>query len=370
VLDDVEQVRRGALAADARVHAPSALAHAEKLRREAEAAFEDDDVAGSQILADHALAAYAHAHALSRVARADMAARAAEADLTKSRTELASLEADQARESAELDALELRIKVVRDAQAIVPSGPADPAREKARLAAARALTLQARLLCGAARLLLAEPRDVVDPKAKPAPTAPPGPGVATPAELGKDLEAATAAVTKLEAELATSPAAAPIDSATRARAGCLSALTAVRRAGTSVTRAPGAGDALLAQLSATRQLSPGRDDRGVVVTLRNAFRGDALAPTFEQTLGELGRIAAAHPRFPLVVVVHDAEAAARARPGAQARADAAARALKASGATRVETVLAGGAAPVVDPGGADRARNARLEVVFVTPETF
>jgi hypothetical protein len=32
--------------------------------------------------------------------------------------------------------------------------------------------------------------------------------------------------------------------------------------------------------------------------------------------------------------------------------------------------MAGTAAPLVDPGGSDRARNARLEIVFVTPESF
>ena len=33
-------------------------------------------------------------------------------------------------------------------------------------------------------------------------------------------------------------------------------------------------------------------------------------------------------------------------------------------------ILAGNAAPVVDPAGAEKARNARVEIVFVTPETF
>ena len=45
-------------------------------------------------------------------------------------------------------------------------------------------------------------------------------------------------------------------------------------------------------------------------------------------------------------------------------------ALKAERAPRVESVLAGVVSPVVDPESADRARNARVEVVFVTPETF
>jgi hypothetical protein len=359
-LGAADQAGKSALAADARVHAPSAVAHAEKLRRDAEAAFAAGDQTGAQFLAEHAVAAYAHAHALARMARAQTATRAAEAELSRSQSELTALDADQAREATELDALETRIKVVRDAQAVVPSGPADPAREKARLAAARNLALQGRLLCGAARLLLAD-------RKLPAPPAAGAAGKAGPDNLAADVEAATVALGKLDAELAGAPAAAPIDQATRARAACLAALTAVRRAQTPVSRAPGAGDALLAELGAMSGMSPARDDRGVVVTLRGAFRGDALTPGAQKALGDLGRVAAAHPGFPVVVVVHDAEGKGA---GGQVRADAASSALRGAGAARTDAVLAGTAAPLVDPAGSDRSRNARLEVVFVTPESF
>jgi outer membrane protein OmpA-like peptidoglycan-associated protein len=369
VLDQVEAVRRGPAAIEAKQHAAGAFAHAEKLRGEAEQAAANDDLAGAQILGERAIAAYAHAHVLARVARAEAAAGAAEGELAASEKELAALTADQSRVAAELDALDLRIKVARDAHPIIPSGPADPGREKARLAAARALALQARLLCGAARLLAAE-------SAAGRPSSPSAPGsaapesAASPESLQADIESANAAVGKVDADLAGEPAAAPIDAATRARAGCLSVLTRVRRAATPVSRAPGAGDALLAALSAAGMSAPSRDDRGVVVTLRGIFDKDKLSKAGEPQVTDLGKVAAAHPAFPVVVVVHQDKQPPKDDASSRAQGEAVAGALKAAKAARVEVVHAGSSAPVVDPAGKDKSRNARIEIVFVTPEAF
>jgi hypothetical protein len=367
VLGEVDAVRRGAAATEASSLAPGAFAAAEKIRKEANAAFTAGDTAGSQILGERALAAYAHAQALARIARAEAGADAAQLSLASSKKDLGSLDADQARLAAEADAFELKVRVARDAQPIEPSGRANPEREQARTAAAKALALQARLLCGAARLLQSTP---------------PAAGAATaqgagPAPEPKQLEEATAAVTKVEAQLADgakSPAGpAPIDEATRARAGCLAALTAIRRAATPVTRAPGAGDALLSELSAMGTLAPSRDDRGVFVAFRGIFDGrGALLPAASARLAEIGKIAAAHPSFPVEIIVHNEKpVATRDEAGQRARGDAVAKAIAdtARGA-RIETIVAGNAAPVVDPAGADRARNSRVEIVFVTPETF
>ncbi|WP_437572053.1 hypothetical protein [Sorangium sp. So ce542] len=421
VLDELDHVRAGAAAAESKRYAPGAFARAEKLRGDALAALDEKDRAGAQILGEHAVAAHAHAHAISRVARAEAAEAEAKAQRSTGEASLAGLEAEQARVAAEVDALDMRIKVARDAQPVVPSGKADADREKARLAAARSLALQARLLCGAARLLTASappgnpqpdgtqpsaaPSDGVPPGGAQPSAAPPGgvqpsaappggaqpsaapPGVAQPgsASLAAQLDEATAAIKKLDADLAEAGVAgraipAPIDQASRARAGCLAALTAARRAATPVTRAPGAGDALLAELSAAGTWSPVRDDRGIVVTLRGLFAGNALTKTGEARLRDLSRVAAAHPAFPVAVVVHtDREISAREEPAWAARADAVVRALDpAQGASaaaappapRIAPFLAGSASPVVDPGGSERGRNARVEIVFVTPETL
>lgn len=367
VLSEVDAVRGGASASEASNFAPGAYAAAEKLRKEANAAFAAGDTSGAQITGEHALAAYAHAQALSRIARALAGADAAQASLAASKKDFGGLDAEQARVAAEADALELKVRVARDAQPIQPSGRADPERERARTAAAKALALQARLLCAAARLLQSAP---------PRPDAAPGAG---PVPDPKQLEEAGAALAKVEAQLGVGegvkPGAglAPIDEATRARAGCLAALTAIRRAATSVTVAPGAGDALLTELSAMGTLAPSRDDRGVFVAFRGVFDGrGALVPAAAARLAELGKIAAAHPTFPVEVIVHDEKPVAAKDEAAQrARGEAVAKAIAdtARGA-RIATILAGNAAPVVDPAGADRARNARVEIVFVTPETF
>ncbi|WP_437898184.1 hypothetical protein [Sorangium sp. So ce124] len=421
VLDDLEHVRAGAVAAESKRYAPGAFARAEKLRGDALAALESEDRSGAQILGEQAIAAHAHAHALSRVARAEAAETEAKAQRSAGEASLAGIEAEQSRVAAEVDALDMRTKVARDAQPVVPSGKADADREKARLAAARSLALQARLLCGAARLLIAPaPPDGAQPAsagpagAQPAAATPAGaqPAAATPAgaqpaaaspagaqpataslagaqpgsaELAAQLEGATAAIKKLDAELAeasgsTRAIPAPIDQASRARAGCLAALTAARRAATPVTRAPGAGDALLAELSAAGTWSPVRDDRGIVVTLRGLFAGNALTKAGEARLHDLALVAAAHPSFPVAVVVHtDRELSAREEPAWAARADAVVRALGpargavAAGAPASPSIapfLAGSASPVVDPGGSERARNARVEIIFVTPETL
>ncbi len=135
------------------------------------------------------------------------------------------------------------------------------------------------------------------------------------------------------------------------------------------------GDALLAEISATGKLDPARDDRGVVVTLRGVFGGGGpgLTPAGEARLVDLGKIAAAHASFPVEVVLHtDKPLSASEEPAQHARAEAATRALLkgAGGAVRALPLVAGNRAPVADPAGPERARNARLEIVFVTPEGF
>jgi hypothetical protein len=192
---------------------------------------------------------------------------------------------------------------------------------------------------------------------------------ASGAALTDALAASTAELDKLDVALSAS-GAAPIDGATRARAGCLAVLTKLRRSSTPISRAPGAGDALLAELSRA-SWSPSRDDRGVFVTLRGIFSGGALTAAGEARVAELGRVAAAHPDFPVAVVLHqDSEPTQAQKATSNARAEALVRTLKLARVTVVEAVQAGAVAPVVDPNGSDRARNARVEIVFIVPESF
>jgi outer membrane protein OmpA-like peptidoglycan-associated protein len=148
----------------------------------------------------------------------------------------------------------------------------------------------------------------------------------------------------------------------------LKELTLARRPATQKNPAAGVADALLAELSAS-SLLPFRDDRGVVVTLRALFNAkDQLNREAESQLDTLGKVAKAHPEFPLLAVVHVARGNASTRDAAQAAAIA--DALRKSGAPQVAAETAGSTLPILDPahpGASDR--NARIEVVFVAPSS-
>jgi outer membrane protein OmpA-like peptidoglycan-associated protein len=122
---------------------------------------------------------------------------------------------------------------------------------------------------------------------------------------------------------------------------------------------------LLTELSAAK-MAPSRDERGVIVTLRDAFRGDGIASSTEASLQKLGQVARQHPETPLLVVAHSARGGASSAHDT-ARAAAAADILRGAGAPRVASIGAGGVQPVVPTAtrGAS-GRNERLEVVFVT----
>ena len=349
---DVERTRATLAGHDAQTLAPQAFAEAdEALRAAKDASLKGDDVA-ADLEGERAIAGYQHATAVARLARAKQDEIAATGALGQAVEQTQRYTAARKSAEREADDLDKQLKIARETQSPAASGTADPERERARLVAAQSLTTQARLLCSAARL--------VSDKA---------PGLAE----------AEAAVTDLEKKLESGPRPAPIDLAGRARAGCLSALTKARRAGTPDNDP---ADALLGELSRSRvalvdpsqgavskgtDLAPSRDERGVVVTVRSLFQGDALSKGGEDTLKELGRVAAAHPGFAVQVVVHSATPPSAADAAAdKKRGETVTKALAEGGAKRTQLELAGARAPVFDPADAKRrAQNARFEIVFV-----
>ncbi len=340
VMSQADAVEHTPAAAEAQKLAPQAFAHAQKLRQEAEHAYQDDDVSGAQILGEQSIAAYTHAFVLARLAKAGARLDNAQAQLDKAGKSLHALDEKEKRVAAEADDLEMRAKVAQDALPLVPNTPASPAREKARLAAARSMAVEARLLCVSTRLL---------------------------GQSSKDLQGALSKLDALDTRLSKKPSPAPIDDAIALRSQCLDLLGKARRPATRKAPAAGVTDALLTELSKTGELYPFRDDRGVVVTLRGLFRGgDQLDKPAQKTLGLLGRVAKAHAAFPVLVVVHSASGAPSARD--QKRGEAVAKALEAAGAAKVEVQRAGGAEPLVEPArrGA-AARNQRIEIVFISP---
>jgi outer membrane protein OmpA-like peptidoglycan-associated protein len=340
VLSEVEAVEKSPAAAESRQLAPQAHAHAEQLRRRADQAFEAGDRAAAQVLGEHALAAYTHAFVLARLAKAENELTRARQALAKAETELTGLDEQQKRITVEADDLELKVKVARDAIPLIPNSPASAERESARRDAAIALSGQAKLLCLAARLL--------DPKLE-------------------GLETASSRVDALEQKLTSPGGATPIDDAIVVRSNCLKVLTQARRPQRRSAPAAGKEDALFAELTQVGDLMPYRDDRGIVITLRGLFgRGESLSAAASEQLSMLGRVAKAHPDFPVLVVLHSSHGAASARD--DKRAQAIAQHLRGAGAPRVEARAAGSAQPISDPSrpGA-AARNERVEVVFVSP---
>ena len=343
-LDEVERVRVTGDTKASAAGAPEVFARAEQERDFARAAHAKGDDVAANLHAERAVAAYAHAGAVARLAVATTDLADAQKALADAVAQEQTLAASRTKMDLDAEDLQRRAQVIRDRLLPASSAGATGDREAARLAAARSLATEARLLCGAATLA--------------------GASAEVMAPARDDLD-------KLDARLAgpattgdrTRPAA--IDDAGAARARCLDALTRARRAS---GQDDGRADALLAELSASGGWDPTRDERGIVVTLRGAFSGDALSEDGKTKLENLGRVAAAHEGFRVQLVVHDAVAPAAKDDGDAHRADAAVKALVAAGAQapRVKSELAGARAPAVDPADPRlRARNERVDVVFV-----
>lgn len=337
VMSEADQVAESPAAKDAAPRAPQAHAHAEKLRESAEAAYRNGDLAGAQILAEHSIAAYERAFILARLAKAQERVSDAEANLENARAKLAKIDEEGQRISAEADAIELKIRVIEDAQPLADPGKASPERIKARRVAARALLSQARLLCMATRLLDAK-------------------------QAGLDEQFDKLA--ELEKSTANTPV--PFTEVTRARSSCLQMLTKARRPALTKAPARGVSDALLEELTNTGKFFAFRDDRGVIVVLRDVFDNkNALTKQGNELVSTLGRIAKAHPEFPLLVVAHSAKAS---DSGDRARAESAAEALKKAGAPKATAHAVRDAQPIAEQKRqGSSARNTRLEVVFVSP---
>ncbi|HTM45087.1 MAG TPA: hypothetical protein VL137_09050 [Polyangiaceae bacterium] len=342
-LADVDTLAHSPRGQESKAIAPQAYLHAQELAAQAHAAHDHGNDELASLLAEQASAQLQQAFVLTRASKASERQKRAAATVDQERTELAAIEAQQAELTAQTEALELRARVIRDAVAPIPSGKASADREQARHEAALALLTDARLLCIAAELLHAEPE---------APR--------------KQLENIGA----LEKETALPAHPAPIDGAVRARATCLSLLSAVRQGAAAKESAqPSAdtlpGDALLDELSRAGY-SPQRDDRGVVVVLHDAFQGNALSKGAQQKLSEIAHVATAHAQYPLLLVLHSAKGKPTAADSQ--RMTAAQAALTSGGLHAPQGELAGGNQPLVpssQPGAA--GENARLEVIFVTP---
>lgn len=336
-LDQVDRVRSSQGVAGSAELAPDLFRRAEQARAEAHAAHAAGDDVAATLRAERATAAYTAAVASARTVRATLEIASAQHDLDAATAQLQSLVSSRARLEADVADLEKAQQLAQQRLQTAPSRPASPEREAARRVAVAALLMQAHLLCSSARLV---------------------------SEKADGLDAAEAALASFnESRRDPSPRAASIDAAGQCRADCLDVLVRARRStGSDISLE----DRLFSELSAADSWAPHMDERGVVVTLRGAYRGVELTDDAAHRLADLGQVASAHPAFGLQVVVHDATP--QPNDADAQRAKTAVKALVAAGAnaSNVRQELAGTRAPVADPTDLrSRARNERLEVVFV-----
>jgi hypothetical protein len=336
-LDAADAASRSRPIVDAAERVPQAFARAEKLRQQAQDAYDGEHLSRAEALAEQALAAYQRATAQARLLQAMERRVLAQKELDETRERLASLGEQQSALVAEVNGLELRLKVIRDALPIEPLESADPKRQAARRTAALALLETSRLLCASAELLSPE-----NPATK---------------KLTSELDA-------LAEKLASPGTPAAIDQALALRTACLQALTAVRRPTYQNAPAEDSADVLLSQVGpALPESAPYRDDRGVVIPFRDFFTGSALSAAGTGRLGQLVAIASAHPAFPLLVVLHSA----RANPAQNAERGAALKAaLQKAGLGGASVHIADARLPVGVEGikGA-KSQDERVEFVFV-----
>lgn len=337
VLDSAAAAAGSRPLVEARQRAPQVFARAEKLRAQAEEAYEGEHLGQADALGEQALAAYQRAVVNHRVGQATERLVLAQHELAETQHRLASLSSQNEALLSEVNALELRLKVIRDALPLAPLEPANPKREAARRSASLSLLETARLLCASAQLL--------DPE---------NPG---PKQILKEVDSLASAVTEAKAPT-------PVDQAFLLRTRCLEQLTLIRRPNRQQKPATDPADVLLSQLgSALPDSAPHRDDRGVVLTFSELFNGAALAEPGTQRLGQLAAIAKANPGFPVLLVVHGARAD---RGQGVARAATLQKALEQAGLARAKVHVADDRLPLGVHGikGA-KLQDERVEWVFV-----
>jgi len=332
-LDAANAVKMRALAAQPAV--PDAIKEGDEQSARAREAQRAGDTLLADLYAERAMATYARAEALSRLAHADKALSDNSAALNRSEEERRALHAERIQAETRGAELERELIVLKDSAVPESSGKADPKREAARLVAANSLALDARLICGAAKLVGATTNSI--------------------AALENEL-----ASIERTLESRKTPGGPAIDAAGRLRAKCLALLTSTRRASSenSVSKT----DALLSEISASAlgRFLPSRDERGIVLRLSPMPATEA-----KQVYREVARVSTAHPDFALQIVQHDSTPT----PNEAQRLESIVSALAEAGVdrARIASVAAGMRAPLADPtNAAKRPQNARIEIVFVS----
>ncbi len=346
----------------ARALTPTLVAEAKLELEAARRAVAEGDEATAALRAQRSIAAMQRAFVVARLTRASQEEALATAAAGASAEALQKLRAERARVDTEVDELEKKLHIAREIALPGESPATDPARAEARLRAARSLLAEARLLCGAARLVNTQAKGLDEAEA----------GLRAAGELIARGAPRVAGPRPTSARPGAAPhAREPVDVAGQSRVACLAVLTQARRATEAAARAPAEDpDVLFAELAAAAaqraEAGPVRDERGVMRSYRDVFQGNELNEAGKQALAAAALVARAHASVSVQLVVHDADAATT--PTSERRLEASLKALEANGVARerLRGDLAGNHLQIVPPSdAARRARNARLDVVFV-----
>lgn len=325
---------------DAATLAPQAKADADRRKNLAFGLQSEGKTDEAEIVGEQAVAAYELAVLLTRTARAEARIEASDKDRRAKEEQLALLDGSQAALQGEVEALELRARVLLDAEPTADLKTVDSERMLARRRAAEKLASEAESLCLGAQVL-GVPKDRLDPLEQ---------------ELRKLAE--EFAVKALNKDM--------FPRAMELRSACLRELTQARHEKSKATPQVSMSDRLLRELT-ENAFEAERDDRGVIAVFRDPVDGAKLRDSTRSGLEKLGSLLVGHPEVPALVILHTgAPADEKLSAGWLELATSALNTSRRS--TQPPARSARGAEPLVDKRvrGAI-AENRRIEVVLVTP---
>lgn len=337
-LADADAAARAPASLDAASLSPQAKADADRRRKEAWDLFESGKTDEAEIVGEQALAAYELAALQSRSARAVSRAERVERQRSSKEEQLALLDGAQATLQGEVEALELKARVMLDSEPVADLKTVDSERLLARRKAAAKLASEAESLCLGARILGAQ---------------------------GERLAPLEEQLKKLQAELDVKGLSRDMfPRATELRASCLKELTSLRRENSKSAPQVSVSDQLLRELT-ENSFTAHRDDRGVIVEFRDPAEGASLREKTRTELSRLGALLEGHPELRAIVVAHTG--ASGDAKNTAAWLETASTTLQSGNRAKPETRNALGAEPRVDPRARGAiAENRRLEVVLVT----
>ena len=269
-----------------------------------------DDQNGATLKAEVALATYERARIQARHVNAKRRLNQATTEFAELAERLESLRERQRLLKQAAEAIELRVKVLQDAQPLGPIHAASPKREASRRASAKVFAERARLLCLAAKLLQ-QSKTPINPNAKTENPSTPANKTSDAQTSQRPTDVVLSDLDALEEQLGRALRPTPIDQAISLRSECLTQFTRLRYE--QSTPGSAASDQLFQGLVATfKESPPFRDERGFVVELPGAFdTSGALKQSVMPSLNKARTVLENNPRIRLMVLARSTRASKR-----------------------------------------------------------